>query len=150
MNRSFLFLCLTLIISGCSGNHFVIKNIDNTSRKPQYPKGFFVFNEIAPDKQYAFSKEFPINLGFDQERVNFKNVDLYFKSLLGPNGEEIEWKKVATCCPFESKKSPTGAGTLEVYEVKIKGDTSTYTFYINLYEKGKIMCPQGFSIRLLE
>lgn len=147
MKKSVLILCSFMIIAGCSNSHFMIKNIDNSIQKPHYPKGFFIINEMAPNTLYAFTKEYPVNLGFDQERVNQKNVDLFFKALLGPNGEEITWEQVATCCPFESKKSSTGAGTLAVYEVKINGSSISYTFYINCFEKGTILCPQGFSLR---
>lgn len=147
MNKRLLFLLALIVLVGCGGSHFMIKNIDNTIKKPHYPKGYFNLEETATDANYAFSKEFPVNLGFDQERVNYKNVDLFFKALLGPNGEEISWEKIDTCCPYESKKSSTGAGTIDIYQITIKGTGKTYTLYINLFEKGKVMCPQGFTIR---
>ena len=40
-----------------------------------------------------------------------------------------------------------GAGTLDLYEVYLNGNTSDKKIYINTYEKGKVICPKGFSIK---
>jgi hypothetical protein len=40
-----------------------------------------------------------------------------------------------------------GAGTIGVYEVFIAGTTKKITMYFNTFEKGKILCPKGFTIK---
>ena len=57
------------------------------------------------------------------------------------------YKKVDTCCPFPTKNSLMGAGTIGIYEVTFEGSNKNITLYFNIYEKGKILCPKGFSIK---
>ena len=40
-----------------------------------------------------------------------------------------------------------GAGTLSIYEVSFEGTDITKRLYFNGYEKGKIVCPKGFTIK---
>ena len=40
-----------------------------------------------------------------------------------------------------------GAGTLDLYEIYFDGKTSNKKIYINTFEKGKVLCPKGFSIK---
>ena len=40
-----------------------------------------------------------------------------------------------------------GAGTIGIYEVTFEGSNKKITLYFNIYEKGKILCPKGFSIK---
>jgi hypothetical protein len=40
-----------------------------------------------------------------------------------------------------------GAGTLVLYEIYLDGKSSNKKIYVNTFEKGKIMCPKGFSIK---
>jgi hypothetical protein len=40
-----------------------------------------------------------------------------------------------------------GAGTLVLYEIYLDGTPSNKKIYVNTFEKGKIMCPKGFSIK---
>ena len=40
-----------------------------------------------------------------------------------------------------------GAGTIGIYEVTFEGSDKKLTLYFNIYEKGKILCPKGFSIK---
>jgi hypothetical protein len=40
-----------------------------------------------------------------------------------------------------------GAGTLEIYEVSIEGSETKLLLYLNIYEKGKVLCPKGLQIK---
>ena len=40
-----------------------------------------------------------------------------------------------------------GAGTLGIYEVTFEGTNKKVKLYFNSYEKGKVLCPKGFSIK---
>ena len=39
------------------------------------------------------------------------------------------------------------AGTIGIYEVTFEGSDKKMTLHFNIYEKGKILCPKGFSIK---
>ncbi len=144
----FLLLIVTItFFTSCGSIKSSIQNIDNTALKPGTKNDQFLLTEYAPDNKYGYDKDYPINLGFESEKNSPKNIPLFFNALRGPKGEKISYDKVDTCCPFPTKKSVMGAGTLEVYNVLIEGSDKKIVLYINIYERSKVMCPKGFSIK---
>ena len=65
----------------------------------------------------------------------------------GPKGEKITYTKIDNCCPFPTIKSVMGAGTLEVYVITMEGNDTKLNLYLNIYEKGKVLCPKGLKIK---
>jgi hypothetical protein len=74
-------------------------------------------------------------------------VKRFFGALTGPEGQELSYRLVDSCCPFPSGKNNMGAGLLDVYEVTWQGLKEPKRIHINLYERGKIMAPAGFGIK---
>jgi hypothetical protein len=144
-----LFLSIFTIVTSCVSTKSTIQNIDNTAIKPPVRNGQFILTESASDSKYGYNQDYPINLGFENEKFSPKNITYFFNALTGPNGEKIEYEKVDSCCPFPSKKNVMGAGTLDIYQVTIEGSDKKILLYINIYEKGKVLCPKGFSIKKL-
>ncbi|RAR70115.1 2-dehydro-3-deoxyphosphooctonate aldolase [Flavobacterium aciduliphilum] len=140
-------LFLVVCMSSCISTKSTIMNIDNSVPKPQIKENHFVITEYATDSKYGYHPDYPINLGFDHEKVASRNIPLYLNALTGPHGEKIEFKKIENCCPFPTKKSVMGAGTLEVYEITFEGIDTKIMLYFDIFEKGKILCPKGFDIK---
>lgn len=138
-----------LILNSCVSSKSSLKNVDNTSLKPQIINNSFLITEKSGDPKYGYDKDYPINLGFDNEYTSPKNIPLFFNALSGENNEKIIYRKVDDCCPFPTKRSMMGAGMLVVYEVTIEGNITTKKLYFNVFDKGKIVCPKGFSIKKL-
>ena len=84
---------------------------------------------------------------FENEKKSEINVSYYFNSLLGKKGEKITYKKVESCCPFPTKRNTMGAGSLDIYEITFEGNSKKIRLHINVFEKGKVLCPVGFSIK---
>lgn len=98
--------------------------------------------ETSTDASYGYSKDNPIKVGgFDKGPANERN---YLKSLTGPNGEKIWFERSGSCCNFETKNSPFGAGLLDIYKVTYENKKDTITLYINMYDKAKLKAPVGF------
>ena len=132
----------------CVSTKNTIQNIDDNAILPNIISGHFELAETATDLQYGYNEFYPINLGFSAyENSNNLNVNRFFNSFTGINGEKVTYKLLETCCPFPSKRSKMGAGTLVLYEIYLDGKTSNKKIYINIFEKGKIMCPKGFLIK---
>lgn len=149
-NYNFLFLLISLILlTSCGAIKSTLKNVENSAKKPAIVSNQFILTEYATDEKYAFNKDYPVNLGFENETYSPKNIVYFFNSLVGPNGEKISYEKIDTCCPFPTKKSVMGAGTLEIYQVTFEGTDKKLILYLNIYEKGKVLCPKGFSIKKL-
>jgi len=145
---NFLLILVTIAtFTSCGSIKSSLKNIDNNAIKPQIKNNQFVLTEYASDGKYGYDKDYPINLGFENEKYSSKNVALFFNALAGPKGEKISYDKVDTCCPFPTKKSVMGAGTLDIYNVIFEGSDKKIVLYINIYERGKVLCPKGFSIK---
>lgn len=142
-------LTLILVFSlSCVSTQNTIQNIDDNAILPNIISGHFELVETATDLQYGYSEFYPINLGFSAyENSNNLNVNRFFNSFTGTNGEKVTYKLLETCCPFPSKSYKMGAGTLELYEIYLDGKPSNKKIYVNTFEKGKIMCPKGFLIK---
>lgn len=142
-----LFTLILLLLSSCGSIQSTLKNIDNNAVKPAIAGNHFVITEYSSDKKYGYDKDYPINLGFENEKKSESNVAYYFNALLGKKGEKFTYEKVESCCPFPTKRNTMGAGSLDIYEITLEGNPKKIRLYITIFEKGKILCPVGFSIK---
>lgn len=140
-------LVIVTFFSSCVSIQSTLKNVDNSAIRPSIKDKAYVITEYASDNKYGYDPDYPINIGFIHEKQEEINIEYYFNGLEGPNGEKISYKKVDTCCPFPSKNSLMGAGTIGIYEVSFEGSSKKITLYFNIFEKGKILCPKGFAIK---
>ncbi len=146
--RKLIVLSFFVLFTSCISTKNTIQNIDDTSVLPKIVDGQFVLTETATDLKYGYSEFYPVNLGFSKfENSNNLNINRFFNAITGPNGEKVTYKLVETCCPFPTKNNKMGAGTLDLYEILLDGVPSSKKIYINTFEKGKIICPKGFSIK---
>ena len=145
--KYFFSLLIAFTLTSCVSTKSTIKNIDSTALRPLVRDQAYIITEYATDAKYGYDEDYPINIGFINEKQENINIQYYFSGLEGPNGEKINYKKVDTCCPFPTKNSLMGAGTIGIYEVTFEGINKKITLYFNIYEKGKILCPKGFSIK---
>ena len=144
----YLFSIITvLLLTSCVSTQSTLKNVDNTAIRPAIKDKAYVITEYATDSKYGYDQDYPINIGFIHEKQEDINIEYYFNGLEGPDGEKISYKKVDTCCPFPSKNSLMGAGTVGIYEVTFDGSNKKVMLYFNIFEKGKILCPKGFAIK---
>ncbi len=146
-SKAILVLFAITLLTSCGTIKSNLKNIDNAAIKPQVKNEQFLITEYAKDSNYGYDKDYPINLGFENEKNSPKNIAYFFNGLEGPKGEKIFYLKKENCCPYPTKRSVMGAGTLEVYEVSIEGTDKKLQLYLNIYEKGKVLCPKGLQIK---
>jgi hypothetical protein len=147
MKKTFFIVLLSLLLNSCVSTKSTLKNVDNNAVKPQIVNNAFVITEKANDFKYGYNKDYPINLGFDNEYTSAKNIALFFNAIVGENNQPVLYKKVDDCCPFPTSRSTMGAGMLVVYEVYTEGSNDKKTIYFNIFDKGIIVCPKGFYIK---
>ncbi|QYJ67318.1 2-dehydro-3-deoxyphosphooctonate aldolase [Flavobacterium litorale] len=126
MKIKLLTLFLTIVLVGCAS-----KTSHNRASK------------VAAD--YGYSEDNPIKVGGVSNGPS--NERKYLHSLTGLNGEPVYFKRLGSCCPFKSEKAALGGGMLDLYEVKIQGDTVTKKLYLNMYDKDKLYAPKGFLMK---
>lgn len=145
--KLFNLLILFIFTASCVSTKSTIKNIDNNAIKPKITNNAFEITEYATNPKYGFDPDYPINIGPLKAQQEEQNINYFFNALEGKNGEKISYKMVDTCCPFPAKTDGIGAGTLSIYEVTFEESNIKQQLYFNIYEKGLIACPKGFSIK---
>lgn len=148
MKKTVLFVTLLIVTASCVSTKSTLKNVDNNAPIPVLSKdNTFVITQFSTDKRYGYDKDYPINIFFRTSKDESINQQRYLNALAGPKGEKLTYTKLESCCPFPSTKSDMGAGFLDVYEVKWEGQKKPVLLYLNIYEKGILMVPVGFSLK---
>jgi len=145
IKKAMLLLAVSVAFFGCTSTKSTLKNVDYKATKPKVVGGKYIITQYANDSKYGYDKDYPINLGFANINAEAFFVKLFFNGLTDTNGEAFAFKKVETCCPFPTHHSNMGTGLLHKYQVTFNNGTTKY-LYINIYEKGEILCPNGFKI----
>ena len=144
-------LCIVLIsisITSCVSTKSTLKNVDDNAPVPRISReNTFVLSEFSKDSKYGYNPEYPVNVFYKDAKDENLNAERFLKALAGPNGENIIFKKIESCCPFPTKRYEMGAGFLDVYEIKWEGQIKPIKLYINIYERGYLLVPLGFSIK---
>ena len=143
-----LLLFMVTLFTSCVSTKSTLKNVDDNAPIPKLTKeNTFIITEYSKDPKYGYHQDYPINLFYRNTINETINQQRYLNALAGPNGELLSFKKLESCCPFPTKRSEMGAGFLEVYEVTWEGLQKPIRLYLNIYEKGVLMVPVGFSIK---
>ncbi|MFM9825016.1 2-dehydro-3-deoxyphosphooctonate aldolase [Flavobacterium sp.] len=148
MKKIIPIIALLLLISSCVSTKSTIKNVDNNAPIPKLlNKNTFLITEYSKDKKYGYNKDYPINIFYINTKNETLNQQRFLNALAGPNGENITYTKLESCCPFPTNRSEMGAGFLDVYEIKWEGQKNPVVLYLNIYEKGILMVPMGLSLQ---
>jgi hypothetical protein len=146
MKKIVSFIALLLLVTSCLSTKSTIKNIDDNAPTPLIKNNVFVITEFSKDKKYGYNKDYPINIFYGSTKNETINQERFLNALAGPKGEKITYTKLESCCPFPAKRSDMGAGLLDVYELKWKGQKTPIILYLNIYEKGILMVPVGLTL----
>ncbi|HEY0046226.1 MAG TPA: 2-dehydro-3-deoxyphosphooctonate aldolase [Flavobacterium sp.] len=149
--KKIMMILLLLIVIGCVSTKSTIRNIDDNAPVPQLTKNnTFVITAVSTDPKYGYDPDYPINVFFRNSKDESINQQRFLNALAGPNGEKIFYTKLESCCPFPTKRSEMGAGFLDIYEVTWVNQKQPVLLYMNIYEKGALMAPVGFTVKKLE
>lgn len=108
----------------------------------------YILTEQSTDASYGYDKANPIKVGGSKEQTGPENQRNFLNALLGPHGETVRYYRAGSCCPF---KTPNGlinnTGMLDIYTLTYTGSSDTLSLYLNLYDKGDLMIPVGFTAK---
>ncbi|WP_203583477.1 hypothetical protein [Paludibacter sp. 221] len=116
-------------------------------RTPLLNSQTFLLAEVSTDKNYGFSEKKPIKVGGVDRQEGPWNERRFLNALAGPNGEEISYYRLGSCCPVKSKNGLNGIGALDIYRVTWDGSKDTVSLYINMYDYEELKAPVGFTIK---
>jgi hypothetical protein len=154
--------CIILLLSSCSSSkkaaHSNSINNKTTNTKATYGHLFFTgerffisdnayrLDSISSDETYGYSVKNPIMVGKEGESGPV-NERRFLNALLGPNGEEVTYNRLGSCCMFESPNGFMGGGMMDKYEVTYSGLEKPVILYINMYDPGVLKAPKGFTFK---
>lgn len=148
MNK--LLVAIGLILVGCAAQKVATSGNGNTRTKQVVflDENTYLLTDIAEDKSYGYKESNPVKVGGINERSGPKNERRFLNGLLGPNGEEISYYRLGSCCPFKTSNAPfENMGLLDHYRVSWAGTSDTLDIFINMYDEGDLMIPIGFTGR---
>lgn len=143
-----LFVTLISLCTSCVSTRSTLKNVDDSAPLPKLSaNNTFILTDYAKDRKYGYDPDYPVNVFYQNAKDENLNAERYLNALAGPNGEEITFLKIESCCPFPTKRVDIGAGFLDIYEIKWAGQDKPIRLYVNIYERGYLLCPMGLSIK---
>jgi len=105
------------------------------------------FDMTSKDPEYGVTEQNPIELGGFLRGTKYEGAHIeYFQGLQGPNGEQVQVKRLGSCCAFEDPSMPFG-GLLDMYELTYNGISKPIVIYVNLYKFVKPMAPKGLVLQ---
>lgn len=104
-------------------------------------------SNTSTDGTYGFSQDNPIKLGGFLRGTKYEGAHIqYFDGLTGPNGEEIQIRRLGSCCGFLDASLPLGGGLLDMYQLSYEGIEQPVVVYVNLYKYEQPKAPIGFAL----
>jgi len=105
----------------------------------------FKISIYSQDKTYGYTENNPIMVG-GALSDGPQNERRFINALCGPNGEQLEYYRIGSCCPFKTKSSEWG-GMLDMYNVKYRGLEEGLILYINMYDSDTLKVPVGLNFK---
>ena len=151
-----------LLLTGCNEKlHTYSKNRNTIENYSQVNDSTLRASGISRDPKYGFTEENPIMLGLVDVHKAADNIEKYLNALLGPNGEEMLFKRLKPCCPFKTKnfrykhlfldfEFDHKYGMLEKYEVSFRemNQIKSFILFFNLYDETQnVLAPNGFTYK---
>lgn len=145
MRSIVLILCIALFFS-CKAKHPAVEATTTnpvTTSSDHTP--FFDIVEYSKDKQYGLVSDKPVKVG----EKSVENQRRYLASLAGPNGEELTFHRLGSCCAYKTENGFNGYGMVDIYEVTYDGLKEPIRIYISFYDFETLYIPKGFTKRKL-
>lgn len=136
LSFSLVFLFITF---SCSLSNKLSKNYKQTI----LADGRFLITGISNDSSYGYSPKNAVEVGGSSP----SNERRYLNSLMGPNGETLNFFRAGSCCGQKSKNGLMGYAMLDKYMVYWKGCEDTLAIYINMYDSTELMAPIGLKVK---
>ncbi len=111
------------------------------------PQPFSTLTGVSSDASYGFSPGNPIRVGDGNMRNGPRNERLYLNALRSYDGHAIDFERRGSCCGFATPNGTMGGGLLDVYVITTPDSPAPVLLYLNMYDSGELIAPQGFTVR---
>ena len=132
--RTLLSLVITIVVTGSA--------VAGAKKWPT--EGNPVPVAISTDATYGFTEKNPVRVG--QKGGGPTAEKAYLNALRGPHGEVVVYKRLGSCCFFET---PNGVidnkAMLDKFELTYVGLEKPVVLYIDFYDYEQPLIPVGFT-----
>lgn len=107
----------------------------------------FKITEYSQDKTYGYTAKNPVMVG-SKNGGGPKNERRFLNALTGPNGEQIKYSRIGSCCGFKTKNGLfEDSGMLDKYSISYKELDEELVIYINMYDSDTLRVPMGLELK---
>lgn len=145
MTRSLLFTFLIAALYACSPQTGTSSNSTNKNQSKFENQDPTAIVEVATDKTYGHESNNPIKVGGITANSMVQKEILYLNILAGPEGQDISFTRIGSCCMTPSENATFGQAMLDKYQ--LKWDNEIDTLYINMYDPGVLKIPYRFTAK---
>lgn len=135
-----IFVLILLTSCGTKKPAVLSTSTNPTTKSSDHVPLFDVF-DYSDNKKYGIDGKYPVKVG----GKSVENQRRYLSTLAGPNGEELEFYRVGSCCPYKSENSSFGKALVDMYSVTYEGLKEPIIIYISFYDSEKLYIPKGFT-----
>jgi hypothetical protein len=107
----------------------------------------FKLTSVSDDPSYGYSEKNPIKVGGVNNSEGPLNERRFLNALLGPDNQLIKYRRLGSCCPFDTPNGLMGGGLLDQYEITYEGLEKPIVLYINMYDYDVLLAPKGFTFK---
>ena len=144
MKKCYALLFIIFTLTYCaSKSPKILGTTTNPTENSSNHQPFDNISKYSKNKKYGLSGKYPVKVG----KQSAQNQRRYLSSLAGPNGEQLEFHRRGSCCPYESENAIFGRALVDVYEVSYEGLKEPVLIYISLYDYEPLFIPVGFTMR---
>ena len=112
--------------------------------EPRPSEGDPIPKGVSDDATYGRSESNPIRVG--RLHGGPRDSELFLSSLAGPEGQRVKFKRLGSCCFFETPNAWVGGkALLDRYEVRYRGLKQPAILYLDIYDYEQPKVPIGFT-----
>lgn len=130
--------CRDFKIADSLGDDWAQHKWQNCMDRSSYDTDFPILRleEHTKESDYGFSPDKPIKVGIGPDGGP-ANQRAYLELLRDPKGNPVSYRRLGSCCNFETINGINGFGLLDIFEITYfseKGKKITKTIYLSFYE----------------
>lgn len=147
MMKPHVFLVIIILFQISCSSSRTITGVDYGSpqvKQELIDDNTFKITRYSQNDTYGYSEENPVMVGGGSDGP--KNERRYLNALTGPNGQQILYKRLGSCCPFTTKNSEWG-GMLDKYEITYEGLDESMVLYLNMYDSDTLKVPVSLTLK---
>ncbi len=147
-NKRLIILLIALIITSCGSVRKIgVVDYGSPNIKQELLNDItFKIELYSQDDTYGYTERNPIMVGGGNDGP--KNERRFLNALSGPNGEQIEYYRIGSCCSFKTNNGVFGdTGLLDIYNITYDGLDKSLKLYLNMYDSDTLKTPVGLEIK---